>query len=259
MTIATTSPAVPNGATIGTEPREARETRDLLRGDDDGPGDRSSRHLRFSKVGLDVFDRLLQLLDRPPLARAAHVRDLRQDVDSIAGKILGQIVHLPRQTPAGQTEDREHQRRHCENGWDAADPTLEPGDGRSQHEREKDGECDRNEHGLCPVQDDNDEHTAGERYPRFQGLRRVIHEPQPILDCARRQSTLPCSERYTHPSSSHATLPYRSGSSQWNYDRRRRGANARQSGDNMDTNTLLIILVLLLVLGGGGFFYRRRV
>jgi LPXTG-motif cell wall-anchored protein len=42
-------------------------------------------------------------------------------------------------------------------------------------------------------------------------------------------------------------------------DRTPAGRNARQAGDNMDTNTLLIILVVLLVLGGGGFFYRRRV
>ena len=86
------------------------------------------------------------------------------------------MVHLPRQTPAGETEDREHQRDHRENGWDAADPTLKPGDRRSQHEREQDGERDRHEHGLRPVQDDNDEHTPGERHPRRQGLRRVTIE-----------------------------------------------------------------------------------
>ena len=175
---------MPSGTDDWTEPREARETRDLLGGDHDGPRDRPSGHLRLSKVGLDVFDRLLQLLDRPPLARAAHVRDLRQDVDAVARKVLGQIVHLPRQTPAGETEDREHQRDHRENGWDAADPTLKPGHRRSQHEREKDGECDRHEHGLRPVQNDNDEHTPGECHPRFQRLRRVSHQAQPFFDCA---------------------------------------------------------------------------
>ena len=164
-----------------TEPREARETRDLLRGDHDGPRDRSFGRIRFSEVGLDVFDRLLQLLDRSPLARAAHVRDLRQDVGAVARKVLGQMVHLPRQTPAGETEDREHQRDHRENGRDAADPALKPGDRRSQHEREKDGERDRHEHGLRPVQDDHDEHTPGERHPRFQCLRRVIHQAQPFV------------------------------------------------------------------------------
>jgi hypothetical protein len=168
-------PGRPQRADDWTEPREARETRDLLEGDHDRPGDRSSRHLRFSEVGLDVFEGLLQLLDGPSFARAAHVRDLRQDVDSVTRKVLGEMVHLPRQTPAGQTEDREDERAQRENGWNPADPTLEPGDGRSQHEREKDGEGDRHEHGLCPVQDDHDEHTSGERDPRFQGLRRDIH------------------------------------------------------------------------------------
>ena len=74
-----------------------------------------------------------------------------------------------------------------------------------------------------------------------------------------RPSTLTCSERNTHPSLSYATLPYARDPVSRIYDRRRRAANARQAGDNMDTNTLLIILVVLLVLGGGGFFYRRRV
>ena len=158
-----------------TEPREARETGHRRRGDHDGPRPGSFARVRFAKVGPDVFDRLLQLLDRSPLARAAHVRDLRQDVGAVARKVLGQMVHLPRQTPAGETEDREHQRDHREHGWDAADPSLKPGDRGSQHEREKDGEGDRDEHGLRPVQDDHDEHTPGERHPRFQCSRHVIH------------------------------------------------------------------------------------
>ena len=86
------------------------------------------------------------------------------------------MVHLPRQTPAGETEDREHQRDHRENSGDAADPSFKPGNRRSQHEREQDGECDRHEYGLRPVQDDNDEHTPGERHPPPQCLRRVIHK-----------------------------------------------------------------------------------
>jgi hypothetical protein len=81
------------------------------------------------------------------------------------------MVHLSRQTPAGETNDGEHQRDHRENRRDAADPTLQPGDRRSQHEREKDGERERHEHGLRPIQDDDDEHTPGERHPRFHGLR----------------------------------------------------------------------------------------
>ena len=134
------------------------------------------------QVGLDVFERLLQLLDRPSLARPAHVGDLRPDVGAIAGKVLGQMVHLPRQTPAGETEGREHQRDHRENGWDATDPPLKPGDGRRQDEREQDGERERHEDGLCPVQNGDDEHTPGERHPSSQCLRRIIHRgPRPFL------------------------------------------------------------------------------
>ena len=90
------------------------------------------------------------------------------------------MVHLPRQTPAGETEDREHQRDHSEHSWDAADPSFKPGNRRSQHEREKDGECERHEYGLRPVQDDNHEHTPGERHPPPQCLRRIIHKARPF-------------------------------------------------------------------------------
>jgi len=135
-------------------------------------------------LGLDVFDRVLQLLDRSALARAAHVRDLHPDIGAVAGKVLSQMVNLPRETPAGETEDREYQRDHRENRRDAADPALKPVHKRSQHEREKDGECERYEHGLRPVQDDNNKDTPGERHPRFQCLRSVIHQAQPSFDGA---------------------------------------------------------------------------
>ena len=45
----------------------------------------------------------------PPRAGAAHVGDLREDVDPVAGEVLGQMVHLPRKPPPGETEDREDQ------------------------------------------------------------------------------------------------------------------------------------------------------
>ena len=85
------------------------------------------------------------------------------------------MIHLSRETPAGEAENDEHQRDRREDSRDAAQPTLEPADRRRQDEREQDGECDRHEHGLRPIEDDNDKHTTGEYHPRFQGLRRVIH------------------------------------------------------------------------------------
>ena len=163
MTIVSTSPAVPNRAEHWTEPREARETGDRLRGDDDGPRKFFGGRLRFSQVGLDVFDRLLQLLDRPSLTRTAHVRDLCQDVEAVAWQVLSQVIHLPHETPAGEAGDREHERDHREHGGDAADPPLKPGDGRSQEEGQQDREGDRHEHGLRPVQDQDNEHTPGKR------------------------------------------------------------------------------------------------
>ena len=58
---------------------------------------------------------------------------------------------------------------------DAAEPPLKPADRRREDEREQHGECDRHEHGLRPIEDDDDQHTTGEYHPRFQGVRRVIH------------------------------------------------------------------------------------
>jgi len=54
--------------------------------------------------------RFLQLLDRASATRKAHVGNLRSDVGAIEGEVVDQLVHLPRQTQAGETERREHQR-----------------------------------------------------------------------------------------------------------------------------------------------------
>jgi hypothetical protein len=184
MTIASTNAADPNWPTMGASHAKA-EKPVTGRGHHHRPRDRSFGGLGSAKVGLDVFDRLLQFLDRSPFARAAHIRDLRQDVGAVEWEVVGQVVHLPRETPASETENREHQSDHRENGRYTANPTLQPGDRRSHHEREKDGDCERHEYGLCPVQHDNHEHTPGERHPGFHGLRRVFHQAQPFVRAAR--------------------------------------------------------------------------
>ena len=55
------------GTDYRREPRKAREPRDLFGGDDNGPRDGSFGRLRSPKVGRDVVDGLLQLLDRSRL------------------------------------------------------------------------------------------------------------------------------------------------------------------------------------------------
>jgi hypothetical protein len=42
------------------------------------------------------------------------------------------LVHLPRQTQAGETDRREHQRDDQEHGGDSTDPPLKPVDKRRQ-------------------------------------------------------------------------------------------------------------------------------
>ena len=173
----------------GPEPREGRKPRRRVGGHHDGPRRRSFRAPPSSQVSLDAFQRFLQLLDRASPARTAHVGDLRSDVGAIAGQVLGQIVHLPGQAPAGEAERREHQRDHHQHGRDATDPPLKPGDRRRQDEREQDGERERHEDGLCPVQNGDDEHAAGERHPGLHGPGGGVHGP--IRRCGRRPRSWP--------------------------------------------------------------------
>jgi len=117
------------------------------------------------------------------------------------------VVRLSRQTPAGEAESREHQGDHRENGRDPAKPALKPGDRRRQHEREKDGDGERHEHGLCPVQDRNDEHTAGEGHPRLHSLQRTV---LPCGDVVRFRTARVAPERQrrdVHASSGRLALP----------------------------------------------------
>ena len=117
----------------------------------------------------------------PPRLATAHVGDLRSDVGTIAGQVVGETAYLPRQAPANETERREHQRDRQQYGWDPTDPPLDPGDGGRQDECQKDGERERYEDGLCPVQDRDDEHPAGERHPGLHGSRGVVQVPPPFL------------------------------------------------------------------------------
>ena len=130
----------------------------------------SGRRARLSQISLDPFDRLLKLLDRSSFPCAADIRDLRQDIDAIGGEVVGQMIHLSRETPTGEAENDEHERDRREDSRDAAEPTLKPADRRRQDEREQHGECDRHEDGLRPIEDDNDQYTTGKYHPRFQGV-----------------------------------------------------------------------------------------
>ena len=95
MTIASTSPAVPSRPTIGRATRSLRNRRRARK----SPRRAASVFQRVHPVfpsRCDLFDRRLQFLDRPAFTRAAHVGDFMQDVDPVAGKVLSQIVRLPR-------------------------------------------------------------------------------------------------------------------------------------------------------------------
>ena len=63
-------------------------------------------------------------------ARKAHVGNLRSDVGTIPGEVFDQMVHLPGETPAGETDSREYQGDDDQDGRDSTDPPLKPGDGR---------------------------------------------------------------------------------------------------------------------------------
>jgi len=95
----------------GPKPREGRKPRRRIGSHDNGARHGSFRRFR-SQISLDTFQRFLQLFDGAAPARIPHVGDLRSDVGTIAGQVLGEFVYLPRQTPTGENERREHQRNH---------------------------------------------------------------------------------------------------------------------------------------------------
>jgi hypothetical protein len=78
-------------------------------------------------------------------------------------------------------ESREHQRDDQQHGRHPTDPPLNPVDRRRQDEREQDGERERHEDGLCPLQNGDHEHAAGERHPEPHGFQRVVHLRAPFL------------------------------------------------------------------------------
>ena len=95
-----------------TEPREAGKAGRWFGLDHHGLRRSTLGDIRLAEVGLDVLDRLLQLFDRAALAGAAHVVDLREDVDAIGGQIVGEVFELPLESPAGEAEHHEHQRHY---------------------------------------------------------------------------------------------------------------------------------------------------
>ena len=184
MTIAATSPAVLSGPTTGPSHAKPKNPRHLVGGHHEGPRDGSVRCLRGLQVSLDALHRFLQLLDRTAPGRQAHVGNLCSNIGPIAGQVLDQRVHLPGQTPGGKTEGREDQRDDQQHGGDPANPPLQPRDGRRQDECEQDGERERHEDGLCPVQNGDHEHATGERHPGLYGFQAVVQVPTPFLGTA---------------------------------------------------------------------------
>ena len=249
------------------EPREGRKSRRRVGRHHNWPRDGSFRGLR-SQILFDPFQRFLQLLDRASLARKAHVGNLRSNVGAIAGEVFDQIVHLPGQTPAGETERREHQRDDDQHGRDPTDPSLKPGDRRRQDEREQDGERERHEDGLGPVQNGDDQHAAGERQPELHEFQRVVHGRAPFLRRVAAGVALPLTWSRTDNRGELADVRVFSteqcSTAQTPVDVRRilsRVADNSRTirSKQMDTTTLLVIvLVVLLLGGGGGYFYRRR-
>jgi hypothetical protein len=91
----------------------------------------------------------------------------------IAGQVLGEIVYLSRQAPPARPRAA-NTRWPQQDRWNATDPTLEPADGWRQDEGQKDGERERHEDGLGPVQNGDNEHAPGERHPGLHGFRGVV-------------------------------------------------------------------------------------
>lgn len=72
------------------------------------------------------------------------------ELTRFARQVLGQTIHLPRKSPAGETEHDAHPCYQHEDGRDAAQSSLQPAHRRRPDEREQDGECDGHAHRPAP-------------------------------------------------------------------------------------------------------------
>ena len=51
-----------------------------------------------------------RLLDRSFLPRSAVIPDLRQDIGAMGREVVGEMIHLSRNSPTGEAENNEHGR-----------------------------------------------------------------------------------------------------------------------------------------------------
>lgn len=108
--------------------------------------------------GLLIFaghflDRLLDLLDGGTLAQAAHVHDSPADGGTITWQLGRERHELEREHPPDGSDERERQHGNDQDRWHPSQPSsVEHARHRTQEKREQDGQGDRDQHRLGPVQ-----------------------------------------------------------------------------------------------------------
>jgi hypothetical protein len=146
--------------------REPPQALDLFGSDDDGVAAAPLvRGARVLDVFLNFFERLLHLLNRAARAHPLHVDDLLSDIGAVGRQGLRQFGELLRHRPSGTAEDdkgRDHDRA---DGRRTPDVALQKGDRRCKDECEQDGNAERHQDGLGPVEDGDNEHAPCPCHP----------------------------------------------------------------------------------------------
>ena len=91
------------------------------------------------------------------------------------GRAIRPELIAPREPLTRDPQERKDKRHSDEHGGYSPDPPLEPGNRRRQDEREENGQRERNQYRLRPVQNGYHQHAAGECDPGFDGFGCVLH------------------------------------------------------------------------------------
>ena len=121
----------------------------------------STRHTRrvcLLDLADDVLHSLLNLLHGAALAGPAKVRDSVVDVPAVLRQLVRERHQLASERPANPAQDREREEDSHEDRRHPTQPSpLEGAHDGTQEEREQDGQRQRDQHGLQPIQASNDE------------------------------------------------------------------------------------------------------
>jgi hypothetical protein len=117
-----------------------------------------TRRVRLLELADDVLHSFLNLLHGAALAGPAKVRDFLVDVQAVPRQLVRERHQLASERPANPAQDREGEEdSHEDRRYPTQPSSLEAAHNGTQEEREQDGQRQRDQHGLQPIQARDDE------------------------------------------------------------------------------------------------------